>query len=94
MKEIAANFISDTTSECISPILPTPDCKECPDCNTCVIEKIGLAQAFVPTQPYQVPSTPEQSLICGTAFSDLSMPYTQGNHIRQNAREVTAWNAM
>lgn len=91
MKEVAANFISDTTSECISPTLPAQDCQ---DCNACVIEKIGLAQAFVPAQPYQAPSTPEQSLICGTAFSDLSMPYTQGNHIRQNAREVTAWNAM
>lgn len=89
MKEIAANFVSDTIAECsISPTLPTQSC------NACVIEKIGLAQAFVAAQPYQAPSSPEQSLVCGTAFSDLSMPYTQGSHIRQNAREVTAWNAM
>ena len=89
MKEIAGNFFSYTTSECsISHSLPTQNC------NACIIEKIGLAQAFVASQPYQAPSTPEQSLVCGTAFSDLSMPYTQGSHIRQNAREVTAWNAM
>ncbi|MBM6828691.1 spore coat associated protein CotJA [Anaerotignum lactatifermentans] len=35
-----------------------------------------LAQAYVPPQPYESPSTPEQSLACGTVFPALSMPYT------------------
>ena len=75
MKEIASNFLPDTC-----------ETETTMDCNACVIKKVGLAQAFVPSQPYQTPSSAEQSLICGTAFSDLSMPYVQGSHIKRNAR--------
>lgn len=82
MKEIASNFLPDAC-----------ETETTMDCNACVIKKVGLAQAFVPSQPYQAPSSPEQSLICGTAFSDLSMPYVQGSHIKRNAKEVTSWNA-
>lgn len=82
MKEIASNFLPDTC-----------ETETTMDCNACVIKKVGLAQAFVPSQPYQTPSSAEQSLICGTVFSDLSMPYVQGSHIKRNAKEVTSWNA-
>lgn len=81
MKEIASNFLPDMDNM-----------ETTMDCNACVIKNIGLAQAFVPSQPYQTPSSAEQSLICGTAFSDLSMPYVQGSHIKRNAKEVTSWN--
>jgi len=49
------------------------------DCNTCVLEAIGLAQAFVPFQPDGVPMGLEQSLICGTAFEGLVKPYVKGS---------------
>lgn len=49
------------------------------DCNTCVIEAIGLAQAFVPFQPDGVPMGLEESLICGTAFAGLVKPYAKGS---------------
>lgn len=81
MKEIASNFLPDTC-----------ETETTMDCNACVIKKVGLAQAFVPSQPYQTPSSAEQSLICGTAFSDLSMPYVQGTHIKRNAKEEMTWN--
>lgn len=81
MKEIASNFLPDIC-----------EAETAMDCNACVIQKIGLAQAFVPRQPYQTPSPAEQSLICGTVFSDLSMPYEQGSHIKLNAKEEMTWN--
>lgn len=51
------------------------------DCNRCVIERIGLAQAFVPFQPNANAMEPEQALVCGTAFPDLSMPYVKGSDL-------------
>ncbi len=50
------------------------------DCDSWLIGKMGLAQAYVPFQPNADTMTPEQSLVCGTAFSDLVMPYTQGSN--------------
>lgn len=64
MKEMSSVFISDTETS------PEPTCAFAPGHNC------PLAQAYVPPQPFESPSTPEQSLICGTAFSALSMPYT------------------
>ena len=52
------------------------------DCNTCVIQSIGLAQAFVPFQPNANTMDLDQSLICGTAFADLVYPYTRGSHLK------------
>ena len=48
------------------------------DCSSCVMNRIGLAQAYVPSQPYTTPIEQEQSLVCGTAFSELVMPYCSG----------------
>lgn len=48
------------------------------NCNACVLEQIGPAQAMVPFQPYEAPMEAEQSLICGTVFADLAIPYCSG----------------
>ncbi len=58
------------------------------DCNACVMERIGLAQAFVPSQPFSQPMEQEQSLVCGTVFSDLVMPYCSGWNIYRFGREA------
>ena len=60
------------------------------DCNACVIERIGLAQAFVPAQPFEQPMEQEQSLVCGTVFSDLAMPYCSGWNLYRFGREAEA----
>ena len=52
------------------------------DCNTCVIDAIGLAQAYVPYQPDAVTMAAEQSLVCGTAFPSLVKPYVAGANLR------------
>ena len=43
-----------------------------------MLEQIGPAQAMVPFQPYEAPMEAEQSLICGTVFADLAIPYCSG----------------
>ena len=48
------------------------------NCNACVLEQIGPAQAMVPFQPYEAPMEAEQSLICGTVFADLAIPSCSG----------------
>ncbi len=60
--------------------------KEMESCNTCIQNSVGLAQAMVANQPYETPLSPEQGLICGTAFSSLSMPYSQGFWIWLNEK--------
>ncbi len=62
------------------------------NCNDCVLERVGLSQAYVPYQNYEALFAPEQSLVCGTAFPSLVMPYTQGMHLKQYAKEDSAWN--
>lgn len=102
MKEMCSNFICQT-SKCpaaeqqkacrtaqtpaaeAAAILPDTGMG---DCNACVTEKIGLAQAFVPNQPYAAPMEGEQSLVCGTAFSALVMPYCAGWNIARFGKEV------
>ena len=49
-----------------------------------------LAQAYVLTQPYNGRMATEQSLICGTAFADLSDPYPKGFHLWLNGGGVYA----
>ncbi|MEY8321678.1 spore coat associated protein CotJA [Lachnospiraceae bacterium 46-61] len=51
------------------------------DCNDWLIDRIGLAQAYVAPQPNANTMSQEQSLICGTAFSDLVQPYIQGSNL-------------
>lgn len=87
MKEMCRNFVCDTGS-CPrqSANIQNPTAAEAAilpdtsmgDCNACVIERVGLAQAMVPFQPYEAPMEQEQSLVCGTAFADLAMPYCSG----------------
>lgn len=58
------------------------------DCNACVLERVGLAQAFVPNQPYEAPMEQEQSLVCGTTFSALVMPYCSGWNLYRFGKEM------
>lgn len=93
MKEMCKNFVCNAATAC--PVASQQDTGTVPpsntsmgDCNTCVIERVGLAQAFVPTQPFQQPMSQEQSLVCGTAFSDLVMPYCSGWNLYRFAKEA------
>lgn len=47
-------------------------------CNECVIQKVGLAQAYVPYQATFNVMNPERSLCNGTAFQELISPYKKG----------------
>lgn len=64
----------------VTPAALSPD-TSMGDCGACVRERIGLAEAYVPSQPYEAPMEQEQSLVCGTAFAELVMPYCQGWNI-------------
>lgn len=58
------------------------------DCTACVIKQVGLAQAMVPSQPYEAPMEQEQSLVCGTVFADLVMPYCMGWNFYRYGKEA------
>ena len=58
------------------------------NCNACVMERIGLARTFIPTQPYEDLKDQEQSLVCGTVFSELSMPYCSGWNLYRFGKEA------
>ena len=84
MKEMCRNFICNNnrcqqanTAQTTSTYTPIPD-TPMTNCNTCVMKQIGLAQAFIPSQPYTTPMEQEQSLVCGTTFTELVMPYCSG----------------
>ena len=84
MKEMCRNFICNNnrcqqanTAQTTSAFTPTPD-TPMSNCNTCVMQSIGLAQAYIPSQPYTTPMEQEQSLVCGTTFTELVMPYCSG----------------
>ena len=84
MKEMCRNFICNS-NRChqANTAQPTYDFPSTPDtpmgnCNTCVLNHIGLAQAYIPSQPYTTPMEQEQSLVCGTSFTELVMPYCSG----------------
>ncbi len=92
MKEIVDSFLLEEVME----TLPAQSDGICgtDGCNACVLAEVGLAQAYVASQPYRVSLNAEQDLVCGTAFPALSMPYQQGSHIRQNARGEQSWKKM
>jgi hypothetical protein len=50
-------------------------CFEPVDCNDSLIEMIGLADAYVPYQTEFSLMSPEKSLVCGTVFAGLVIPY-------------------
>ena len=100
MKEMCRNFVCNhncqkretcsgrrASAQSASPAAIMPD-TGMGDCNACVIERIGLAQAFVPSQPFEQPMEQEQSLVCGTVFSDLAMPYCSGWNLYRFRREA------
>ena len=82
MKEMCRNFIcngnrcqqTNTTQTTSTPIPDTP----MNNCSACIMQHIGLAQAYIPSQPYTMPMEQEQSLVCGTTFTELVMPYCSG----------------
>ena len=87
MKEMCRNFICNNNRCQQASINHTPASAQTVaiqpdlsmgDCSSCVMNRIGLAQAYIPSQPYTVPMEQEQSLVCGTAFSELVMPYCSG----------------
>lgn len=65
--------------KCPDPCDISPDnfCFEPADCNDCIIERIGLAEAYVPYQTDISLMEPEKSLELGTAFEELVIPYTR-----------------
>ena len=87
MKEMCRNFICNNNRCQQASINHTPASAQTAtiqpdlslgDCSSCVMNRIGLAQAYIPSQPYTVPMEQEQSLVCGTTFSELVMPYCSG----------------
>ena len=100
MKEMCRNFVcsnnhntqvsssfSNTTSAQPAESSSTIANASMNGCSNCVMNRIGLAQAYVPSQPYTTPTEEEQSLICGTGFSDLAMPYCSGWNLYRFRRE-------
>lgn len=83
MKEMSKNFIPDS---CSTPYPMSKNMQPAVD-NNALPDGLALAQAYVPMQPYTAPMSQEQSLICGTVFSDLLDPYCSGWHIQQFAKE-------
>ena len=84
MKEMCRNFICNNnrcqqsnTAQTTPAFTPIPD-TPMSNCNTCVMQSIGLAQAYIPSQHYAAPMEQEQSLVCGTTFTELVMPYCSG----------------
>ncbi len=99
MKEIGGDFLDDVPctllAASVRPSAKTTAAKSTQSttkadtsCNTCILQTVGLAQAMVASQPYTAPKSQEQSLICGTIFTDLSMPYPQGFHLWAAGKEV------
>ena len=85
--QAAANTPRSTSAQNANTPSVTPDTSTS-DCSTCVIDRIGLAQAFIPSQPYEALKDQEQSLVCGTVFSDLSMPYCSGWNLYRFGKEA------
>ena len=89
MKEMCRSFICRNQAPAdhaqTAAILPDTSMG---DCNSCVMSRIGLAQAYIPSQPYNAPMEQEQSLVCGTVFSDLVMPYCSGWNLYRFRKEA------
>ena len=97
MKEMCRNFVCNNRCQQNSVNPPSATATQSaailPDtsmvaCNHCVMEKIGLAQAYVPSQPYTQSMEQEQSLVCGTTFTELVMPYCSGWNLHRYMKEV------
>lgn len=52
-----------------------------------MIKSVGLANAYVPVQPYVNVLDNEKALVCGTSFGDLVMPYVKGSSLERNKKE-------
>lgn len=83
MKEMSKNFVS---SSCSSDTHEPQSAVSGYD--TLIEESMELAQAYVPFQPFMAPMDQTQSLVCGTAFYDLIVPYCSGWHLYRFAKEV------
>ncbi|MFV0313616.1 MAG: spore coat associated protein CotJA [Anaerotignum sp.] len=78
MKEMCENFVTDTVipNNIMAKYAPIID------------DTMELAQAYIPLQPYTTTMSQSQSLVCGTTFNDLVVPYCAGWHLYQLSREV------
>ena len=56
------------------------------DCNDCIIERTGFADAYVPYQTEFAVMSPEKSLVCGTVFASLVIPYQKSECTCKNGR--------
>ncbi len=83
----AGNSSSSAAAAAIPPETSTGS-SSMGDCNTCVLNRIGLAQAYIPDQSYEQPKEQEEALVCGTAFSELSMPYCSGWNLYRFQKEA------
>lgn len=97
MKEMCRNFVCDpgrcpqqsANTQRSMPSAAANNAATIPNqCNACVIEQVGLARAMVPFQPYEAPMEQEQSLVCGTVFADLAMPYCSGWNLYRFGKEA------
>lgn len=52
------------------------------------METPELASCNIPSQPYSPSINDENSLVCGTVFPDLVMPYEAGWHLYNMREEV------
>lgn len=83
MKEKCNQFVSDNCS-CANQMPYNMD----PEYTPFIEDSMELAQAYVPFQSYTAPMSQAQSLICGTIFPDLVVPYCSGWHLFQLSKEV------
>lgn len=51
------------------------------ECNTCVQESVGLAQAYVPFQTQLDLKDGQTALACGTVFAQLVQPYVKNSRM-------------
>ena len=101
MKEVCGNFICNA-KKCPAAQQPCAHRNSCSmvspaaeetnqsmEKQTCPAKNgLSLAQAYVPSQSYQPPMPQEQSLVCGTAFAELVMPYCSGWNLYRFAKEA------
>ncbi|MFI3173771.1 MAG: spore coat associated protein CotJA [Bacillota bacterium] len=54
----------------------------------CGMKKPELGACNIPSQPFTPEMSNETSLVCGTVFKDLVMPYEAGWHLYKKTEEV------
>ena len=81
MKEMCTDFVSNKY-----PSVGQMPERKIPEYNGIIEESMELAQAYVPFQPFTAPLGQAQSLVCGTAFYDLIVPYCSGWHLYRFAK--------